>query len=110
VLEELYEATRTYVPVPRFPTVSRDLNFVLPESTTWSHLSETVRDAGGNKLRQISFGGQYRGSQIGADKKSYLVTCRFSADDRTLKADEVDAFVSDIVNACESRLQAALRT
>jgi len=110
VLEELYEATRTYVPVPRFPTVSRDLNFVLPESTTWSHLSETVREAGGNKLRQISFGGQYRGSQIGADKKSYLVTCRFSADDRTLKADEVDAFVSDIVNACESRLQAALRT
>jgi len=32
LLEELFEARRTYVPLPRFPSISRDLNFVLPES------------------------------------------------------------------------------
>jgi phenylalanyl-tRNA synthetase beta chain len=109
LLEECFEGTRTCAPLPRFPSMSRDLNFVLPESTAWSALVHAVRDSGGAWLQQITFGGQYRGSQIGANRKSYIVTCRFAAEDRTLKTDEVDAAVADIVQTCESQLTASLR-
>jgi phenylalanyl-tRNA synthetase beta chain len=109
LLEELYEASRTYTPLPRFPSVSRDLNFVLPEIVTWAELSNAVSQAAGTLLLGTSFGGQYRGKQIEADRKSYLITCRFMAPDRTLTTDEVDTVIQKIIGACESQLSATLR-
>ncbi len=109
LIEELYEPSRTYTPLPRFPSVSRDLNFVLPESVTWAELSSAVSQAAGDLLQGTSFGGQYRGKQIAADRKSYLITCRFMAADRTLTADEVETVIQRIIGACESGLEATLR-
>lgn len=109
LLEQLFEASRSYTPLPRFPLISRDLNFVLPEAVTWSQLSSAVIEAAGTLLKDVSFSGQYRGKQIEADKKSYVVTCRFMAPDRTLTADEVEAAVSRILTCCESQLAARLR-
>ncbi|MEO2015706.1 MAG: phenylalanine--tRNA ligase subunit beta [Fuerstiella sp.] len=109
LLEEQFEATRIYKPLPKFPAVSRDLNFVLNESVTWSQLSDVVTAAGGELLQDVSFGGQYRGKQIDAGLKSYVITCRFLAADRTLTAEEVEAAVKNILSACEEKLEAKLR-
>ncbi len=109
LLEEFFEAHRSFVPLPRFPSVSRDLNFVLSESVTWAQLSETVSANAGPLLAGLSFGGQYRGKQIEADKKSYVITCRFMAADRTLTTDEVEHAVQQIIAACRTQLAAALR-
>lgn len=109
LLEELYEAERRSTPPPRFPGITRDLNFVMPESVVWADLSATTVAAGGKLLQNVSFGGQYRGSQITSGSKSYVLTARFQAADRTLTADEVDAAVGNIVTACEEKLEARLR-
>jgi phenylalanyl-tRNA synthetase beta chain len=109
LIEGLYEQFRTFTPLPRFPSVSRDLNFVLPESVTWAELSATVASSAGTLLQGTTFGGQYRGKQIDADRKSYLITCRFMAPDRTLTADEVDSVVQTVIRECESQLSAKLR-
>lgn len=109
LVEELFEVRRSYTPLPRFPSISRDLNFVLPESISWAQLSETVSRSAGALLLGTSFGGQYRGKQIAADHKSYLITCRFMAADRTLTTDEVDAVVKNVIASCETQLTAKLR-
>jgi len=109
LLEDLFEAGRTYVPLPKFPSVSRDLNFVLNEATTWAELSNTVSDSAGELLRDVSFGGQYRGKGIETGMKSYLVSCRFLSPERTLTTEEVDAAVQNILVACEEKLEAKLR-
>ena len=109
LVEEIFEATRSYKPLPRFPSVSRDLNFVLPESVSWAQLSESVAKSAGDLLLGTAFGGQYRGKQIDADHKSYLITCRFMAHDRTLTTEEVDAVVKQVIANCESQLSARLR-
>ncbi|MFM7837032.1 MAG: phenylalanine--tRNA ligase subunit beta, partial [Planctomycetaceae bacterium] len=109
VLENLFQPARSFTPLPRFPAVSRDLNFVLPEHITWASLATAVRNSAGPLLHDVSFGGQYRGKQIAADHKSCLVTCRFLAPDRTLTAEEVDSAVQGIISACQAQLSAALR-
>lgn len=109
LLEELFESERTYAPLPKFPAVSRDLNFVLAESVTWAELAETVASTSDELLHEVSFSGQYRGKGIDADKKSYLVTCRFLSPDRTLTAEEVEAAVQKILAVCEEKLDAKLR-
>lgn len=109
VLEDLHQSACRYEPLPRFPLVSRDLNLVLPERTTWAQLADVVTSSGGQLLHDIAFSGQYRGKGIDADKKSYLLTCRFLAADRTLTTEEVDSTVHDILAACEEKLEARLR-
>lgn len=109
VLETLFQPARSFTPLPRFPVVSRDLNFVLPETISWAQLVSAVRSSAGPLLHEVSFSGQYRGKQIAADHKSYVVTCRFLASDRTLTADEVDAAVHGIIVACQTQLSATLR-
>ena len=109
LLEDLFEPDRRSVPPPRFPGVTRDLNFVLAESVRWADLVKTAQTAGGPLLRDVTFGGQYRGSQIDADLKSYVLSARFQSDERTLMADEVDSAVRKIVSTCEEKLEARLR-
>lgn len=109
MLEDAFQAERVYRPLPRFPAVTRDLNFVLGEAVTWAQLEEVVTTAGGPLLLHVSFGGQYRGKGIEAGHKSYLVSCVFMAEDRTLTTEEVDTAVAQILAACEEKLAAKLR-
>ncbi len=108
-LEAAPNLVPTFAELPRFPSISRDLNFVLDESVTWEALLEVVRSAAGGSLDGATFGGQYRGQQIPANKKSYLLTVAFRAADRTLTNDEVDSAVKSVINACAEKLGAALR-
>ncbi|MFM8474419.1 MAG: phenylalanine--tRNA ligase subunit beta [Planctomycetaceae bacterium] len=109
LLETLFQTSRSFTPLPRFPAVSRDLNFVLPEHVSWAELSQTVQQHAGPLLTETAFAGLYRGKQIATDHKSCVITCRFQSPERTLTAEEVDESVRRIIAACESKLAASLR-
>ena len=109
LLEEVADLLPAFASLPQFPSVHRDMNFLIDEATTWSELETVVRAAQASHLENVSFGGQYRGKQIPADKKSYIVTADFRASDRTLTSEEIDSAQATIVAACLSQLGAALR-
>jgi phenylalanyl-tRNA synthetase beta chain len=97
------------VALAQFPAIDRDLNFVVDEAVSWEALESVVSAAAGPLLERVGFGGQYRGKQIEADKKSYVVTLSYRAPDRTLTADEIDGWQKKVINACGGRLGARLR-
>ena len=109
ILEASPNLVPAFVELPRFPSISRDLNFVMDESVTWESLFEVVDTAAGPLHDGTLFGGQYRGQQIPANKKSYLLTISFRAAERTLTNDEVDAAVKQVIDSCAEKLGAALR-
>lgn len=109
VLESQANLIPQYSEISMFPSISRDLNFVLDECVTWQQIEDTVRNAAGQLVEDISFSGQFRGKQIGADKKSYVVTLEFRAPDRTLTNEEVETAQSNVIAACEEKLRAELR-
>ncbi len=96
-------------PLAQFPAIDRDLNFVLDEGVTWEALESVVSASAGPLLERVGFGGQYRGKQIEAEKKSYVVTLSYRATDRTLTADEVDGWQKQVIETCGARLGARLR-
>ena len=109
VLETLADLVPQYAAVAAFPPVPRDLNFVLDESVTWQDLEATVRKAAGPLLDEISFASQYRGSQIEAGKKSYVVTIQYRSPERTLTAEEIETIQKNVIAECEQELSASLR-
>ncbi|MCA9115331.1 MAG: phenylalanine--tRNA ligase subunit beta [Planctomycetaceae bacterium] len=95
--------------LPEYPPMDRDLNFVLEEDVTWQQLESVVVGAAGPLLESVGCGGQYRGKQIGPDRKSYVVTMRFRAPDRTLKSAEVDSAQQAVITAVEQNVAGTLR-
>jgi phenylalanyl-tRNA synthetase beta chain len=95
--------------LPAFPGVERDLNFVLEESTSWEQLEQAVRGSAPDWLTDVAFVDQYRGKQVPAGKKSYVLKLTYQAPDRTLTGEEIDAAQQRVVQACVGKLGAALR-
>ena len=99
----------TFSALPQYPAIERDLNFVLDDAVSWDALESTVRQAAGPLLEELGFGGQYRGQQIGAGRKSYLVRLSYRAGNRTLTNEEVESAQQSVVEACTQALGAELR-
>ena len=108
-LEDSANLTPTYSPLPQFPAVDRDLNFLLDEAISWQELEEIVRSAAGPLLEKLSFAGQYVGKQIDAGKKSYVLTLSYRSPERTLTAEDVERAQAAVIEACRSKLKATLR-
>ena len=108
-LVEALERSPQFTPLPQYPAIERDLNFVLDEVVTWENLAKTVQAAAGPLLEDISFVDQYRGQQIPAGKKSYVLSVAYRSPDRTLTGEEVDEAQSAVVAACQRDLGAVQR-
>jgi phenylalanyl-tRNA synthetase beta chain len=109
VLEPLVQLSPPYTPVPEYPSINRDINFVLDEAVSYTELSDVIRTSAGSLLEEVAFASQYRGPQIPADKKSYVVRLHYRAPDRTLTSEEVDAIQGKVIADCAAKLAAQHR-
>ena len=108
-LQQAARLVATMTPVPVYPGIERDLNFVLAEDVPWADLARVVAQAAGPLLERTAFAGQYRGGQLGADKKSYVARLLFRSPTGTLTGDAVETPVQQVIAACEQQLSATLR-
>ena len=92
-----------------YPSMMRDLNFILDEEITWAMLGETIKSSAGELLENVYFDSQYRGKQIDANKKSYLIKLIYRSPHGTLKGEEVDASIEQIIASCNKVHNAELR-
>lgn len=95
--------------VSPYPTVSRDLNFVLEETVQWSSLRNVVRSALGTELTDVRYQETYRNpDKDGAQRKRVLLSIDLQRSDATLTGPEADRMVQQIVSSCEQQLNAKL--
>ena len=98
-----------YVPLPKFPSVTRDIAVVCEEKVTVGALEDCIRSAGGKLIQQITLFDIYRGKGVDEGKKSVAFNLVLRADDRSLTGEEADADVKKVLEALESQLGAVLR-
>ena len=98
-----------YVPLPRFPSVTRDIAVVCSESVTVGALEHAIRKGARGLLKEVALFDIYRGKGIDAGKKSVAFNLVLRADDRSLTAQEADEDVKSILAALERECGAVLR-
>ena len=111
-LTELMQHRRpdaTYIPLPKYPSVSRDLALVCDEAITVAQVEEVITAAAGKLLRSIRLFDIYRGTGVGEGKKSMAFSLELRADDRTLTDTDSEGVVTKVLKALEEKLQATLR-
>ena len=111
-MEELFAAElpeATYVPLPKYPSVTRDLAIVCNESVTVAQAEKVIADAAGKLLRSIRLFDIYRGTGIAEGKKSMAFSLELRADDRTLTDADSDSVTAKILDALKKEIDAILR-
>ena len=99
----------TYVPLPKYPTVSRDLSLICDEAVTVAQIEDVITAAAGKLLRNIRLFDIYRGTGVAEGKKSMAFSLELRADDRTLTDTDSEQVVTKVLTALNEKLGAALR-
>jgi phenylalanyl-tRNA synthetase beta chain len=108
-LQEAPAPERRYHPVPRTPSVRRDLALVLGDGVPYAAVETTVRRVAGLPLAEVQVFDRYRGPGVPAGSASLAIQIVFQHPERTLQAEEVQAAVEAIVQALRRDLGARLR-
>ncbi|MBB3796585.1 MULTISPECIES: phenylalanine--tRNA ligase subunit beta [Xanthomonas] len=94
----------------RFPSVRRDLAFLVPEEVSWAALSSSVRTTVGPLLREVQLFDRYVGQGVEPGFKSLAMGLILQDNSRTLTDRDVDAVVADVVTVIEREHRARIRS
>ena len=98
-----------YTPLPRFPSVNRDIAIVCDNALTAGELMACIREAGGEYLKSCEVFDVYKGANIPEGKKSVAFSLILRADDQTLTDAHADEAVQAILAALHEKYGAVIR-
>jgi phenylalanyl-tRNA synthetase beta chain len=96
-------------PLPRFPSVERDLAVVVEETLAAGQLHATIKESGSDLLERVRAFDEYHGAQVPEGHKSIAFTLTFRSPERTLTDAEVDKAMSEIKLGLEKKHGARFR-
>ena len=95
--------------VSPFPSIQRDFNFIVAETTPWADLESVVRRSGGPLLGDVQFKELFRDPlKDGDGRKRFLLSIHLQSHDQTLTSAEAEAVCNAIIESCQRELQAKL--
>ena len=99
----------TYVPLPKYPSVNRDIAVVCDKEITVAQAEDVIKAAAGKLLRNTKLFDIYSGPGIPEGKKSMAFSLELRADDRTLTDSDCEQAMDKVLSALKDQLNAALR-
>jgi phenylalanyl-tRNA synthetase beta chain len=100
---------RTYIPLPKYPAVSRDISLICDDTVTVAEIENVAASAGGKLLRDVRLFDIYRGVGVPEGKKSLAFSLELRADDRTLTDADSEGVVTKVLAALKEQLNVILR-
>jgi phenylalanyl-tRNA synthetase beta chain len=111
-LEPVYRLANpviSYVPAPKYPSISRDIAVVVDERVPVADMLAAVRMTSGDLLEASSVFDVYQGDKVGAGQKSIALSLVYRHPERTLTDEEVAVLHEKVVERLESEFGAKLR-
>ncbi|TWT26324.1 phenylalanine--tRNA ligase subunit beta [Planomicrobium sp. CPCC 101110] len=88
-----------YTPVPRYPSISRDIALVLSKIVEAGTVVNVIRNAGGKLLKDVRVFDLYEGDKMEAGKKSVAFSLTYFDPEKTLTDEEVTAVHEKVLRA-----------
>ncbi|OGF97744.1 MAG: hypothetical protein A2Z06_03355 [Candidatus Glassbacteria bacterium RBG_16_58_8] len=100
---------RSYSEFSPFPAVRRDLSLLVPKGISHRELEGGIREVFGELLEGITLYDIYTGPQIPSDRLGLTFALVFRSRGRTLKDDEVDGLMIEVLQRMEKAFNVTLR-
>lgn len=98
-----------YSPLPKYPSVSRDIAVVVDEEISAGQIEEIIKNKGGKTVEGVKLFDIYRGSQIEKGYKSMAYAITYRSEEKTLTEEDVSKVHNKILNSLASQVGAILR-
>ena len=98
-----------YIPLPKFPAVTRDIAVLVDKTDTVGALEACIRTAAKGLLKDVALFDIYEGANLPEGKKSVAFNLILRAEDRSLTAQEADEEIKHILDCLEKEFGAVLR-
>ncbi|HHM20553.1 MAG TPA: phenylalanine--tRNA ligase subunit beta [Bacteroidetes bacterium] len=110
LLKAAQKTTISLEELNRFPTVRRDLALVIGNSVKFADLAALARKVGKKLIKDIILFDVYENEEkLGQGKKSYAIGFTFENKERTLKDEEVNKVMNELIGLYEQKLRAVVR-
>jgi phenylalanyl-tRNA synthetase beta chain len=100
---------KVFVPITKYPSVTRDLALLIPEEIKTAEVAALIRKQGHDWLKEVRLFDLYRGEQIQQGYKSLAFSLTWQAADRTLTDEEVNILHQKMEEALQEEFGAGLR-
>lgn len=108
-LLELLNEPVLYKNISKYPTVERDLNFVIDESINAGEIVDKILSRGISQLKSITPTNIFRHESIGENNKSIVYNLIFQDDTKTLEDKDVNSIINEIISIIKVNYNAKLR-
>lgn len=98
-----------FKPLPRYPSINRDIAIIIPENIAVDQIMKTISNINERLIQKVELFDIFKGEQIKKGFKSVAFTIIFQAQDRTLTDDEVDKMMENVTIQLRDNFQAELR-
>jgi phenylalanyl-tRNA synthetase beta chain len=105
----LIPSKTTYVSLPKYPYVERDVALLVNDDVTVSAVRREILSVESDIIEAVNLFDIYKGKPIPEDKKSLAFSIRYRSPDKTLTDSEVDELHEKIIKRLQSSLKAELR-
>jgi phenylalanyl-tRNA synthetase beta chain len=93
-----------------FPTVERDLCFLLPQKAAGNNLVKCVLDFNKKLIKKVDLFDVYMGPEILGEYKAITIRISLQASDHTLNETEIEDFIQNLLAFVEKKCGFCLRT
>lgn len=101
--------SRTFQPLPKYPSVDRDLAIVVKSDVSCSEIQQCIAEAAPGFLESVRLFDLYTGSPVASGYKSLAFSLTFRHPEKTLRSEEVENYMSEIREALKNKLLCAIR-
>lgn len=108
-LIQLVEGEKSYAPIPKYPSIMRDISIMIPQHTRFAEIMALIENSAPKYLDDADLIDYYENPKMARGFKSLTFRLVFLADSRTLTDKEVDKEVKKITSALEEELGAEIR-
>lgn len=98
-----------FVPLDKYPSVSRDIALVVKENVQVQKIVETIKRSGNQLVRNVEVFDIYQGEHVEKGYKSVALNIIYQANDHTLKDEEINNCHQNILDNLQNKLNANLR-
>lgn len=109
-LVKLANLERKYKPLPKYPSVVRDLAIVVKDDVLVGDMEKIISKHGKGLIEGIELFDVYKGAPIPEGMKSVAFSITFRSYDRTLRDEEINEILEAIIKDLESTFDAKLRS
>ena len=112
-MEYILEANRpelVYEPVPKYPSILRDIAFVVDKTVSAGDIQAEIERVGAPLVKHVEAFDVYTGENVADNEKSLAFNIHYQDPEKTLTDEEVDASFKEIVDAMNEKFGAYVRS